>query len=169
MNQLTDVLNQNPLNQDLDPVETREWIEALNAIIGVDGTDRAHFILERLVDETRRAGGHLPFPLTTEYVNTIPTQMETKSPGDAAMEWTIRSILRWNAAAMVVRANRKPGDLGGHVGDQLPRRQAPEHAVGEGHHRVEVGPRHRSEREDEGDEPAGSGGGVGQELDAGIG
>ncbi|MDZ4811851.1 MAG: pyruvate dehydrogenase (acetyl-transferring), homodimeric type [Pseudomonadota bacterium] len=110
MNQSTD-----NLNQDLDPVETREWIEALNAIIGVDGTDRAHFILERLVDETRRAGGHLPFPLTTEYVNTIPTQMETKSPGDAAMEWTIRSILRWNAAAMVVRANRKPGDLGGHI------------------------------------------------------
>ena len=110
MNQSTD-----NLKQDLDPVETREWIEALNAIIGVDGTDRAHFILERLVDETRRAGGHLPFPLTTEYVNTIPTQKETKSPGDAAMEWKIRSILRWNAAAMVVRANRKPGDLGGHI------------------------------------------------------
>ncbi len=115
MNQLNDVLNQNPLNQDLDPLETREWIEALNAVIGADGTERAHFILERLVDETRRAGGHLPFPLTTEYVNTIPPHMETKSPGDAAMEWKIRSILRWNAAAMVVRANRKPGDLGGHI------------------------------------------------------
>jgi pyruvate dehydrogenase E1 component len=110
MNQLTDILN-----QDLDPVETREWIEALSAVIGADGTERAHFILERLVDETRRAGGHLPFPLTTEYVNTIPTQMEAKSPGDAAMEWKIRSILRWNAAAMVVRANRKPGELGGHI------------------------------------------------------
>ncbi len=110
MNQLTDILN-----QDLDPVETREWIEALSAVIGVDGAERAHFILERLVDETRRAGGHLPFPLTTEYVNTIPTHLETKSPGDAAMEWKIRSILRWNAAAMVVRANRKPGELGGHI------------------------------------------------------
>jgi len=110
MNQLTDILN-----QDLDPVETREWIEALSAVIGVDGPERAHYILERLVDETRRAGGHLPFPLTTEYVNTIPTQLEAKSPGDAAMEWKIRSILRWNAAAMVVRANRKPGELGGHI------------------------------------------------------
>jgi pyruvate dehydrogenase E1 component len=110
MNQLTDILN-----QDLDPTETREWIDALNAVIGADGTERAHFILERLVDETRRAGGHLPFPLTTEYVNTIPPHLEAKSPGDAAMEWKIRSILRWNAAAMVVRANRKPGDLGGHI------------------------------------------------------
>ncbi len=110
MNQPTEILN-----QDLDPIETREWIEALNAVIGTDGTERAHFILERLVDETRRAGGHLPFPLTTEYVNTIPPHMETKSSGDAAMEWKIRSILRWNAAAMVVRANRKPGELGGHI------------------------------------------------------
>ncbi len=110
MNQLTDILN-----QDLDPAETREWIEALNAVIGVEGPERAHYILERLVDETRRAGGHLPFPLTTEYVNTIPPQLEARSSGDAAMEWKIRSILRWNAAAMVVRANRKPGELGGHI------------------------------------------------------
>ncbi len=110
MNQLTDILN-----QDLDPAETREWIEALSAVIAVEGPERAHYLLERLVDETRRAGGHLPFPLTTEYVNTIPPQLEARSSGDAAMEWKIRSILRWNAAAMVVRANRKPGELGGHI------------------------------------------------------
>src|SRR3546814_1529598 len=68
-----------------------------------------------LVEQTRRAGAHLPFSPTTEYINTIPPPMEAKSPGDAAMEWRIRSIIRWNAMAMVVRANRKPGDLGGHI------------------------------------------------------
>ena len=110
MNQLTDILD-----QDLDPTETREWIESLSSVIDADGTDRAHFLLERMVDETRRAGGHLPFAPTTEYVNTIPPHLEAKSPGDAAMEWRIRSLIRWNAMAMVVRANRKPGALGGHI------------------------------------------------------
>ena len=78
------------LDQDLDPVETREWIESLTAVIGADGPERAHYLLERMVDETRRAGGHLPFRPTTEYVNTIPAHQEAKSPGDAAMEWRIR-------------------------------------------------------------------------------
>ena len=103
------------LDQDPDPRETREWIESIDAVIGAEGTERAHQILERLVDETRRAGGHLPFSPTTEYINTIPPQLEAKSPGDAAMEWRIRCLIRWNAVAMVVRANRKPGSLGGHI------------------------------------------------------
>ncbi len=103
------------LDQDPDPRETREWVESIEAVIGAEGTERAHQILEKLVDETRRAGGHLPFAPTTEYINTIPPQMEAKSPGDAAMEWRIRSIIRWNAMAMVVRCNRKPGKLGGHI------------------------------------------------------
>ncbi len=103
------------LDQDPDPAETREWIESIDAVINAEGTARAHQLLERLVDETRRAGGHLPFSLTTDYVNTIPPQLEAKSPGDAAMEWRIRCIIRWNAMAMVVRANRKPGSLGGHI------------------------------------------------------
>ncbi|MEN6538037.1 MAG: pyruvate dehydrogenase (acetyl-transferring), homodimeric type [Mizugakiibacter sp.] len=110
MNQLQDILD-----QDIDPVETREWTESLQAVIGADGTARAHYLLERMVDETRRAGGYLPFQPTTEYVNTIPPHLEAKSPGDAALEWRIRSIIRWNAMAMVVRANRKPGELGGHI------------------------------------------------------
>ncbi|MFO1507741.1 MAG: pyruvate dehydrogenase (acetyl-transferring), homodimeric type [Lysobacterales bacterium] len=110
MNQLQDILD-----QDLDPTETREWLDAVKGVIHSDGTERAHFILERLVDETRRAGGYLPFQPTTEYVNTIPPHLEAKSPGDAAMEWRIRCLLRWNAMAMVVRANRKPGSLGGHI------------------------------------------------------
>jgi pyruvate dehydrogenase E1 component len=103
------------LNDDLDPSETREWMEAISAVIGRDGAERAHFLMERMVDETRRAGGHLPFPMTTDYINTIPPSREVRSPGDAALEWRIRSILRWNAMAMVVRANRKPGELGGHI------------------------------------------------------
>jgi pyruvate dehydrogenase E1 component len=110
MNQLKDILD-----QDLDPVETQEWTDALKGVINADGTDRAHYLLERMVDETRRAGGYLPFAPTTEYVNTIAPQHEAKMPGDPTMEWRIRSLIRWNAMAMVVRANRKPGELGGHI------------------------------------------------------
>ncbi|MBS0433063.1 MAG: pyruvate dehydrogenase (acetyl-transferring), homodimeric type [Proteobacteria bacterium] len=111
MNDLTREL----LYVDPDPAETREWIESIDAVIGAEGTGRAHFLLEKLVGETRRAGGHMPFDPTTEYINTIPPQLEARSPGDAAMEWRIRCIVRWNAMAMVVRANRKPGSLGGHI------------------------------------------------------
>ena len=110
MNKLDDMIN-----QDIDPTETREWTDSIDAVIGADGTERAHFLLEKMVDTTRRAGGHLPFQPTTEYVNTIPPHMEAKSPGDAQMEWKIRCLIRWNAMAMVVRTNRKPGDLGGHI------------------------------------------------------
>ncbi|MBU6199354.1 MAG: pyruvate dehydrogenase (acetyl-transferring), homodimeric type, partial [Xanthomonadaceae bacterium] len=110
MNPLNDLLNQDP-----DPAETREWLESIDAVIGAEGTERAHFLLEKLVDETRRAGGHLPFSPTTEYINTIPTHREAKMPGDPTMEWRIRCLIRWNAMAMVVRANRKPGELGGHI------------------------------------------------------
>lgn len=110
MNQLIDLLG-----QDLDPTETREWIESLESVIRADGPERAHYLLERMVDETRRAGGHIPFQPTTAYVNTIPPHLEAKSPGDASIEWRIRAMLRWNALAMVVRANRKPGELGGHI------------------------------------------------------
>ncbi len=110
MDQIDDILD-----QDLDPTETREWIESLDAVVKHDGTERAHFLLERMVDNTRRSGGYLPFSPTTEYVNTIPASQEAKSPGDAAMEWRIRCLIRWNAMAMVVRANRKPGELGGHI------------------------------------------------------
>jgi len=110
MNWLNEVLQSDP-----DPAETQEWIEALKAVIDNEGPQRAHQLLEDLVELTRRSGAYLPFSLTTEYVNTIPPALEAKSPGDSAMEWKIRSIIRWNAMAMVVRANRKPGDLGGHI------------------------------------------------------
>src|SRR5918993_3306201 len=110
MNWLNDVLQ-----DDLDPTETREWMESLKAVLDVDGPERAHQLLVRMVELTRRAGAQLPFQPTTQYINSIPPQLEPPMPGDANMEWKIRSIIRWNAMAMVVRANRKPGDLGGHI------------------------------------------------------
>ena len=110
MNWLNEVLNNDP-----DPAESQEWIESLKAVIDHDGPARAHQLLNGMVELTRRAGAHLPFAPTTEYINTIPPGQEAKSPGDAQMEWRIRSLIRWNAMAMVVRANREPGDLGGHI------------------------------------------------------
>ena len=103
------------LANDHDPKETKEWLESLKAVLDHDGAERAHQLLERMVELTRRAGGNLPFQPTTEYINTIPAENEPAMAGDAAMEWRIRSIIRWNAMAMVVRANRKPGELGGHI------------------------------------------------------
>ncbi len=100
---------------DTDAVETNEWIDSIKAVIQADGGARAHYLLERMADEARRAGAEIPFAPTTAYINTIPTQKQAHSPGDATLEWRIRSWIRWNALAMVVRANRKPGDLGGHI------------------------------------------------------
>lgn len=108
-------LTPTPIPGDVDPDETREWIEALEAVLEYEGTERAHFLLEALVDKARRRGGQLPFKATTAYQNTIPPQMEEKSPGDSALEWRIRSIIRWNAMAMVVQANREREGIGGHI------------------------------------------------------
>ena len=110
MNWLSDLLE-----NDRDPNETREWMESLKAVLDHDGPERAHELLERMVELTRRTGAQLPFHPTTEYINTIPAHLEPAMQGDPAMEWRIRSIIRWNAMAMVVRANRKPGELGGHI------------------------------------------------------
>lgn len=103
------------LKTDSDPLETQEWQDSLRAVIEREGPDRAHFLLEKLVDQTRRSGGYLPYDATTAYINTIPPHMETRSPGDAEMEHKIRSIIRWNAMAMVVRAGKRGGELGGHI------------------------------------------------------
>lgn len=100
---------------DIDNQETDEWIAALDALIEVEGTERAHYIIERLVDKARRSGAYLPYSANTAYINTIPPHKEQYTPGDPALEWRIRSINRWNAMAMVVKANRKNGELGGHI------------------------------------------------------
>ena len=103
------------LGADSDPLETSEWLEALEAVLEREGPERAHFLLESLIDKARRSGAHLPYTATTAYRNTIPVGQEQRSPGDAELEWRIRSIVRWNAMAMVVRANRDDSGLGGHI------------------------------------------------------
>ena len=102
-------------NQDIDALETQEWLEALDAVIKHEGIERAHFLLEQMIDQARRSGANLPYSANTAYVNTIPTHLEAPIPGDQATESRIRSYIRWNAAAMVVRANRKNSELGGHI------------------------------------------------------
>ncbi len=100
---------------DIDALETEEWLDALDTVLAREGPERAHFLLEQLIDKARRSGAYLPYSLNTAYVNTIPAAQEEPSPGDAAIEWRIRSLIRWNALAMVLRANRKSAELGGHI------------------------------------------------------
>jgi len=102
-------------NQDIDPIETDEWVEALEAVVENEGIERAHYLLERLIDKARRSGADLPYSANTAYLNTIPPHLEQYTPGDPALEWRIRSINRWNAMAMVVKANRRNAELGGHI------------------------------------------------------
>ena len=101
--------------RDTDPLETREWREALAAILEREGPDRAHFLLDQLVEQARRNGAFIPFSANTAYLNTIPPNLEARSPGDHALEWKIRSIIRWNAMAMVVNSNREHAGIGGHI------------------------------------------------------
>ncbi len=100
---------------DLDPQETHEWVESLESVLEREGPDRAHFLLEKLIDKARRSGAYLPFTANTAYINTIPVLTQRPIPGDQAIEHTIRSVIRWNAAAIVVHANRKSSELGGHI------------------------------------------------------
>lgn len=100
---------------DIDQLETQEWLDALEAVLESDGAERAHYILEQLIDKVRRSGANLPHSSNTAYVNTIPTHLQKPIPGDNAIERKIRALIRWNAAAMVVKANRKASELGGHI------------------------------------------------------
>ncbi|MFC1778319.1 pyruvate dehydrogenase (acetyl-transferring), homodimeric type [Pseudomonadota bacterium] len=100
---------------DVDPDETNEWLDSMQAVIEREGLGRAHFLLELLVDYTRRSGGHLPYDATTAYINTIPPDQGAKLPGDYEIERRIRALTRWNALAMVLRAGKRGGELGGHI------------------------------------------------------
>ncbi|MBK1642418.1 pyruvate dehydrogenase (acetyl-transferring), homodimeric type [Chromatium okenii] len=100
---------------DIDPQETQEWLDSLDAVLENEGVERAHFLLERLIDKARRSGAYLPYSANTAYLNTIPVQQQPRFPGDRAMERRIRSFVRWNAMAMVVQANRLSTELGGHI------------------------------------------------------
>ncbi|HTX23563.1 MAG TPA: pyruvate dehydrogenase (acetyl-transferring), homodimeric type [Steroidobacteraceae bacterium] len=104
-----------PKLQDLDPVETQEWLESIDSVLRVHGPERAHFLLERLIDYTRRSGAYLPFKPNTAYVNTISPGQEREYPGNRAIERRLEAYLRWNALAMVVQANRISSEYGGHL------------------------------------------------------
>ncbi|MGA1311291.1 MAG: biotin/lipoyl-containing protein, partial [Candidatus Nanopelagicales bacterium] len=104
-----------PNINDIDPTETNEWIESLSAVVKRDGAERAHYLLSQLIDQAYIAGSNLPYTQNTPYINTIPPELEAKSPGDQEIERKIRSLIRWNAAAMVVRANKISPELGGHI------------------------------------------------------
>ena len=101
---------------DIDPIETDEWIESLNSVIENDGAPRASYLLNKVIDQAYKSGLVLPDTRTTPYINTIPPEIEVKSPGDQNIEKKIRAYIRWNAAAMVVKANKKSSELGGHIG-----------------------------------------------------
>ncbi len=106
-------------SSDADPQETREWLDALEALIATEGRERAHFLLESLLDRARQDGVDMPFSANTAYVNSIPPELEARNPGNVEVEERLRAYMRWNAMAMVVRANRlhpaDGGDLGGHI------------------------------------------------------
>src|SRR6187551_2560798 len=99
---------------DIDPSETQEWLDALDSVLTNEGTERAHYLLERLVEKARRSGAYLPYSATTAYINTIPPGKEERSPGNHALEHRIRSYVRWNSMAMVLHAN-KNSNVGGHI------------------------------------------------------
>ena len=101
--------------QDVDAEETREWLDALDAIIQREGPARASFLLERLSSRLSQAGARLPYTITTPYRNTIPSTQEARIPGDLFMDRRIRSLVRWNALATVMRANQRDASLGGHI------------------------------------------------------
>ena len=105
----------NDVGGDIDRVETSEWLEALDAVVVHDGADRARDLLARVVERAQHAGTGPIGSLNTPYVNTIPLEREAQLPGDPAVERRLRSIVRWNAIAMVVRANKQSSELGGHI------------------------------------------------------
>jgi len=99
---------------DIDPVETQEWLDSLQAVLEEDGSERAQFLIEKLVDLARRSGSNIPFSANTAYLNTIPVELQPRFPGDTTIERKLRSYIRWNAMAMVLKAN-KDTNVGGHI------------------------------------------------------
>ena len=108
-------MSDNNFDKDVDPQETVEWLDALDSVLSREGKERAHFLIEKLVDKARRNGAYFPFSANTAYMNTIPDSQQVSYPGNLELEARIQALIRWNAMAMVVRANVNSGDLGGHI------------------------------------------------------
>ena len=112
-----DTIYAQPISKDdIDPAETQEWLDSLRAVVKADGSSRAGYLLKKVIDEAYTQGLTLPDTRTTPYINTIPASADIRSPGDQNLERKIRAYIRWNAAAMVVKANKKNPELGGHIG-----------------------------------------------------
>ena len=101
--------------EDTDPQETEEWRDAVESVIAFEGTGRADDLLDAAVSVARRNGAHLPFARNTAYINTIPAEEQPDHPGDRELEMKIRSAIRWNAAMVVLKANKESSELGGHI------------------------------------------------------
>ncbi len=100
--------------EDIDPLETQEWIDALQSVLEREGKERAHFLVEQLLSTARKSGSDIPFSANTDYLNTIPVEQQPQFPGDTTIEQRVHSYIRWNAMMMVLRANRTT-NVGGHI------------------------------------------------------
>jgi len=103
------------VREDVDPVETSEWLDALDNVLTFEGTERASFLLDQLQDKAQEKGASASYSPTTPYLNTIPVDQEPPLPGDRTTEGRIRALTRWNAIATVLRANKESSELGGHI------------------------------------------------------
>ncbi|NGZ12186.1 pyruvate dehydrogenase (acetyl-transferring), homodimeric type [Vibrio aestuarianus] len=103
------------MKHDVDALETQEWLAALESVVREEGVERAQFLLEQVLDKARLDGVDMPTGITTNYINTIPAAQEPAYPGDTTLERRIRSIIRWNAIMIVLRASKKDLELGGHM------------------------------------------------------
>ncbi|MDH3748696.1 MAG: pyruvate dehydrogenase (acetyl-transferring), homodimeric type, partial [Gammaproteobacteria bacterium] len=106
--------NFNPFD-DIDPLETGEWLESIDSVLTEHGPERAHFLLNKMIDFARRSGAYLPYSPNTAYKNTIAPGRQPEYPGDRALERRIEAYIRWNAMAMVIHANRVSSEYGGHI------------------------------------------------------
>ena len=104
----------NPFD-DIDPTETGEWLESIDSVLAQHGPERAHFLLNQMIDFARRSGAYLPYSPNTAYLNTIGKRHEPEYPGDRSLERRIKAYMRWNAMAMVVNANKISTEYGGHI------------------------------------------------------
>lgn len=103
------------LREDIDPMETRDWVDSIDSVLETDGEYRAHYLIEKVIERAHRDGVQIPFSSTTEYINTIPVDKQPRYPGNSELEHKIRGYLRWNAMALVARANKADSSLGGHI------------------------------------------------------
>ncbi|ADE12971.1 pyruvate dehydrogenase (acetyl-transferring), homodimeric type [Sideroxydans lithotrophicus] len=106
---------QQPPKVDQDPQETQEWLDALQSVLDKEGAERAHFLMDQLIHHARMAGDDMPISATTPYINTIPLDKEERSAGNFELEHRIRALMRWNAMAIVMNANKESSELGGHI------------------------------------------------------